>query len=161
MKTKFTQIELGKTYKAVSGISGIAVCRSEHYSGCCQIAIQPKAKLGDTKEPQMIWVAESFALGLLNKGYNPPPRHPALGKHAKAKKGELQIQGKVVTANTWWPEGTTKLSIEDPTLNQDRKVVHHSFHLDEIEWEGKASEPVAVKPGGPTNDRLPEDFRGA
>jgi hypothetical protein len=163
----YTQVTLGKTYKAVSGVSGIAVVRSEHSSGCCQIGLQPKAKSGETKEPELIWVAEPFALGLVTKEqlktYNPPPRHPVVGKIARSLPGFIQIKGRVGVCNVWWPEGMTKVSIEDPTLNQDRKTVSHSFHLDEIDWEGKTEteKKAPVAPGGPTKDRDPRGFHGA
>lgn len=158
-------IQLGtKVRDLITGVSGIAVGRTEWLYGCTRIAVESAELTKDGKPSEALWWDEQRVEPVTDDAPDAPykkyvpavPNQCDITLGSKVKDKVTGFSG-IASAKTTWLSGTITITVEPSTLHEGSPVDPHAFESQRIELVEVAVPPmssVANKeaPGGPQRD---------
>ncbi len=149
----------------LSGITGIAVGRTEWLYGCARIAIESIELKKDGKPSDSIWLDEQRVEETESDGnenpfvycpfdvVTPVSCDVVLGSRVKDKL--TGFEG-IASSKTVWSSGNVLIGIEPTTLYEGKPIQAHSFEAQRVEILEVKKPPVSkdnsAVSGGPQND---------
>lgn len=158
-------IQLGtKVRDLITGMTGIAVGRTEWLYGCSRIAVESIGLKKDGKPSDAVWWDEQRVEPVTDdpadapyKKYKPQkPNQCDITLGSKVKDKVTGFSG-IASAKTTWLTGSITITVEPTALHEGKPVDSFAFESQRVELVEVAAPPmssVANKkaPGGPQND---------
>lgn len=145
----------------ITGMTGVAVARSEWLYGCARIAVESVELKKDGSPSDCMWLDEQRVEQLPEPGFPAAPSQTCdvtLGSRVKDK--FTGFKGLAV-ARTHWMSGNVTVNIEPTELLDGKPVPSRSFEAPRVELVETVAPPVSkdnsARSGGPQNDPSPRN----
>ena len=150
-------IALGSQVKdIITGLTGVAIARTEWLYGCHRIAIESVDLKKDGKPSDSIWVDEQRVEKLDGPSFAATVQKPCLIKLGSKVRDSLTGFEGIASARTECLYSNTTITIEPTKLYEGKPAEGHCFEVTRIELIQESAPPVSkssvATSGGPQHD---------